>query len=499
MKWPDVFKRIMLPGALAGLMGGLVFGAAMIQLGMLPTVASLVHTESGLTGFIIHMVLAAILGVGFSLLVWHQRGGAGEMLFWGLIYGTLWWFLGPLTLLPLVVDQGLRWDIHAVQAAFPSLPGHLWYGASMAIALTMLQRVGPVAASDSPNSSTSHRPRSQLTIGALARGALAGLLGAWLLGAMLAAQDQLLAFSAMMNMGSTKAAWLLVLTTGVLAGLGYALLYPRPGDSAGAGLIRGTMYGFFWWVAGALTLLPLLDSGHLAWSLAAAQSSFALLPGFLLFGAAMVLLYHGFDRLTRLLFADITLHDDQEGVGTQGLRVLGRGIVAGTIGGLLFTVVMVQLGFLPTVASLIGSTSSLTGFIVHLVISDLIGISYGLLFQRQSYDVGSALGWGVTYGFFWWILGPLTLMPILLGAPPQWTIEVAAGALGSLIGHLVYGAGLGITFYLLEARHNPWWIPRRQIEAARIEHRKALVFTSAPALWVMVVIIALTVPVVLGM
>jgi uncharacterized membrane protein YagU involved in acid resistance len=316
---------------------------------------------------------------------------------------------------------------------------------------------------------------------------------------MLTAQDQLLAVSAMMSMGSTRAAWLLLLMTGVLAGVGYALLYPRPGDSAGAGLIRGSVYGFFWWVAAALTLLPLLNSGHLAWSLDAARSSFALLPGFLLFGAATALFYHGFDALTRLLFADITLHDDQEGVGTQGLRALGRGILAGTIGGLLFTVVMVQLGFLPTVAGLIGSTSPLTGFIVHLVISDLIGISYGLLFQRQSYDIGSALGWGVSYGFFWWILGPLTLMPILLGAPPQWTIEAAAGALGSLIGHLVYGAGLGITFYLLEARHNPWWIPVRQVQAARIKRRKAQVFTSAPALWVMVVIIALTIPIILGM
>jgi uncharacterized membrane protein YagU involved in acid resistance len=489
----------MLPGALAGLVGGLVFGAAMSQLGMLPTVAAIVRTGSNSAGFIIHMILAAILGVGFSLLVWRQRGGAGEMLFWGLIYGMLWWFLGPLTLLPLLVGQGLMWDIHAVQAAFPSLPGHLWYGASMAITLTLLQRAWSMAATGSPNSSTAHLPMRQLTAGALVRGALAGLLGAWLLGTLLAAQDQLLAFSAMMNMGSTQAAWLLILMTGVLAGVGYAWLYPRPGDSAGAGLIRGTVYGFFWWVAGALTLLPLLDSGHLAWSLAAAQSSFALLPGFLLFGAAMALFYHGFDRLTRLLFADITLHDDQEGVGTQGLRVLGRGIVAGTIGGLLFTVVMVQLGFLPTVASLIGSTSPLTGFIVHLIISDLIGISYGLLFQRQSYDVGSALGWGLAYGFFWWVLGPLTLMPILLGVPPQWTVEAAAGALASLIGHLVYGAGLGVTFYLLEARYNPWWIPRRQIEAARIERRKAQVFTSAPALWVMVVIIALTVPVVLGM
>jgi hypothetical protein len=224
-----------------------------------------------------------------------------------------------------------------------------------------------------------------------------------------------------------------------------------------------------------------------------------LLPGFLLFGAATTLFYHTLDGLTRLLLADITLHDDQEGAGTRGLRLLGRGVVAGTLGGLLFTVVMVQLGVLSTVAGLVGSTSPLAGFLVHLVIANLIGISYGLLFRRQSYDAGSALGWGVSYGFFWWILGPLTLMPILLGAPPQWAVEAAAGALGSLIGHLVYGAGLGITFYLLEARHKPWWVPVRQAQASRIERRKAQLFTSAPALWVLVVIIALTIPVVLGM
>ena len=499
MKWLDVFKKIVLPGALAGLLGGLVFGAAMLQLGMLPTVASLVFAQSGITGFIIHLVLAALLGVGFSLLVWYQRGGAGELLFWGIIYGTVWWFLGPLTLLPLWLGQGLRWDIHAVQAAFPSLPGHLWYGASLAIALTLLRPAGPGEANISPDGATAHRPLSRITAGVLAQGALAGLLAAWLLGAMLDSQDQLLAFSAMMSMGSARSAWLLILVTGVLAGVGYALLYPRSGDSAGAGLIRGTVYGFLWWIAGALTLLPLLDSGHLAWSLAAAQSSFAFLPGFLLFGATVALLYHVFDGLTHLLFADITLDNNQEGVGTQGLRALGRGILAGTIGGLLFTLVMVQIGFLPTVASLIGSTSPLIGFIVHLVISDLIGISYGLLFQRQSYDVGSALGWGMSFGFFWWILGPLTLMPMLLGVTPQWTVEAAAGSLASLIGHLAYGAGLGVTFYLLEARHNPWWIPLRQVEAGRIKRRKEQVFTSAPALWVMVVIIALTVPVVLGM
>jgi hypothetical protein len=253
MKWSDVFKRIVLPGALAGLMGGLVFGAAMLQLGMLPTVAALVSVESGIAGFIIHIVLAALMGVGFSLLVWYQRGGTGELLFWGIIYGTVWWFLGSLTLLPLWLGQGLMWDIHAVQVAFPSLPGHLWYGAILAIALTQLRSAGPGEANSSPDGATPHRQVGRTRAGILGRGALAGLLGAWLLGAMLDSQDQLRAFSAMMSMRSPQAAWLLILVTGVLAGVGYALLYPRPSDSAGAGLIRGTVYGFLWWIAGALT------------------------------------------------------------------------------------------------------------------------------------------------------------------------------------------------------------------------------------------------------
>ena len=73
----------------------------------------------------------------------------------------------------------------------------------------------------------------------------------------------------------------------------------------------------------------------------------------------------------------------------------------------------------------------------------------GLLFARRSQDIGSAVGWGVSYGFFWWILGPLTLAPILLGVAPRWTAPAAAALLPSLVGHLAYGAG-GVTFHLLE-------------------------------------------------
>ena len=185
-------------------------------------------------------------------------------------------------------------------------------------------------------------------------------------------------------------------------------------------------------------------------------------------------------------------------VGARGLRILGRSLLSGIVGGLLFSLIMLQTGFLPYVAKLIGMDSNLAGFFVHLGIAQIIGTSYGLLFNRRSYDIGSALGWGVSYGFFWWILGPLTLMPLFLGRTPVWSVDVAAEAFPNLVGHLAYGAGLAITFYLLERRYSPWWIPRTQVQAKIIEERRQQVLSSAPALWTLTAIIGLTLPILLA-
>ena len=51
---------------------------------------------------------------------------------------------------------------------------------------------------------------------------------------------------------------------------------------------------------------------------------------------------------------------------------------------------------------------------------------------------------------------------------------------------------------LLESRYKPWWVPQRQVDAIRVERRKEQVLTSAPALWTLVVVISLTLPVLLG-
>ena len=130
----------MLSGAFAGLAGGVVFGAAMVELGALDSVASVVRAnDSVLLGVIVHMSIAAVVGAGFGALVSRQRLG-GETVFWGVSYGALWWFVGPLTPLPLLPGEGITWDLPSTQAAFPPLLGHLIYGASTGLALVVVRR-----------------------------------------------------------------------------------------------------------------------------------------------------------------------------------------------------------------------------------------------------------------------------------------------------------------------------------------------------------------------
>ncbi|MEO6714743.1 MAG: hypothetical protein ABIM89_15135, partial [Mycobacteriales bacterium] len=72
-------------GAVAGIAGGLVFGAAMAAVGSLPTVASILRTDSPWAGFTLHMVFAVLIGAGFGLLVANQHVRAGETVIWGLV------------------------------------------------------------------------------------------------------------------------------------------------------------------------------------------------------------------------------------------------------------------------------------------------------------------------------------------------------------------------------------------------------------------------------
>jgi hypothetical protein len=81
-------------------------------------------------------------------------------------------------------------------------------------------------------------------------------------------------------------------------------------------------------------------------------------------------------------------------------------VVGGLAGGVVFGIMMQSMGMIPMIASLVGSQSSVV----------------------------------------WWVLGPLLIMPAMMGMP---LFMFNGMTLSSLVRHLIYGAllGLGYAWY----------------------------------------------------
>lgn len=97
--------------------------------------------------------------------------------------------------------------------------------------------------------------------------------------------------------------------------------------------------------------------------------------------------------------------------------------------------------------------SILGGLLIHLFISALIGMSYGLLFRNEASNLGLGVAWGWLFGLIWWYLGPMTFLPLMLTGVCDWSTDAASALLPSLMGHLIYGAVTALTFLLLERRY----------------------------------------------
>jgi hypothetical protein len=138
---------------------------------------------------------------------------------------------------------------------------------------------------------------------------------------------------------------------------------------------------------------------------------------------------------------------------------IGASVVAGLIGGVLFGMMMHMMmaptpdgGQMPVMAmigQIVGSPTVGVGWVYHLFNSAVIGAIFGVLLGDRVHGFASALGWGAAYGFVWWIVGGLVLMPVLLGMPafaPLTMPPMRMVAMGSLVGHLIFGLILGGTF-----------------------------------------------------
>ncbi len=150
----------------------------------------------------------------------------------------------------------------------------------------------------------------------------------------------------------------------------------------------------------------------------------------------------------------------------MNLTSIKHGVYGGLAGGVVFGAMMATMGMLPMIANMVGSPSAWSGFFVHLMISATIGGSFAVLLDASGQRGG--VGSGLAYGFTWWVLGPLTLMPFFMGMGlgVNWNVAAMGQAMPSLMGHLIFGVILGVTYRWLQNRAGEPSVSSGQTQAA---------------------------------
>lgn len=469
-------------GAVAGLLAGLLYYALVTAAAISPMMSAAPVPSD----FPQHLLLSAGAGVLFALTLGGRVQSLGGGVMWGAVYGLLWWLAGPMTLFPLLHGEAPQWTVSMARAAYPLMPGLVTiYGITLGVAFFVLRGL-----------LGGWRPHlvRKAVMGLLAAGisgGLAGIFGGIVFGYWMAQVNFYPLVAGIVRSDDAAVGLLLHIVISIVIGISYGMLFQPEIHGLGSSLGWGFAYGIIWWFLGPLTIMPLLFGDPVQWSLEAMQGAFPSLIGHVMYGLILGFSHYLLSRVWAILFIDSDpLNREPEGPGTRSLRALGIGTVASIIGGLLFTFVMVGTNALPIVGMIVGMNSAAVGFVVHMVISALIGMSYGLLFRREVYNYGSGLAWGLVYGLIWWFLGALTIFPLLLGSPLQWELPQIVGSYPSLIGHLIYGAGLALVYHLLTERFDPALRPSTQ--KGRYLVRSA--GTPVAALWVLTLVLGVLLP-----
>jgi hypothetical protein len=462
---------------------------AVILCGIVGALGGALTIVVGQASLVTGVLLGGLYGVIFALLVAPRAVSPGAGLVWGLGYAFILWLAIPAGILPVTMGgMPAMGMLDAARAHFPELVAYvLCFGMPLGVALGIWGGLQP-----QPGQGRFSFPR------ALIVGGLAGIIGGWAFGKWMAQVNFFPLIAGLVSSDSLMVGVTLHFIFAVIIGASFGMLFQQDVRGYGSNMGWGMGYGMLWWFLGPLTIMPLWQGNALDWSYERGGALFGSLVGHIVYGVIVGLIYAAVDRLWVGFFTESDpINREPEGPGSRVLYSLKWSVAAGLAGGLLFSGVMLATGVLPTVASLVGGSSPALGFIVHMCISALVGMSYGVLFQHEAPNFGSGVAWGFLYGVIWWFIGPLTLMPILLGGSFTWTTTAAGTLLPSLIGHLLYGAATAFVFLVLERRHADWLLLDPRI-AAREARRRRPVGSPAPALWLFAVGLGVLLPIVLG-
>jgi hypothetical protein len=209
------------------------------------------------------------------------------------------------------------------------------------------------------------------------------------------------------------------LLCGVLLGTVFVLFFAKRATSPGAGLIWGLAFAVLIWIVFPAGLVSLVvDAGGPGSMLNDARERFPqLVSSLLCLGMPL--------GLTLGLRAEL-----RGGVASPKFN-WGRAIVAGgfagTLGGLIFGRWVSSGNYFPLLAGYGTLNFSRPAVILlHFGVALLIGVTFGLLFQRDVRGYGSCMGWGLGYAIFWWFLGQLALLPLAAHKPIDWSADQAS-------------------------------------------------------------------------
>lgn len=436
---------------------------------------------------------ALLIGTTFGFFFWWGFGeladSPGAGLIWGLGFASLVWLLIPAGLIPLLrgTPRSAAMLMDA-RARFSELVAYVVL-LGMPVGLTL----GILGATRLRSARRKFRWGRAIVVGGVA-GTLSGLVfSRWMYEGgfypLLGGFQQLGSHAEMVAAHSLVA---------LVIGAAFGLLFQTDVRGLGSSMGWGLGFGMFWWFFGPLTVFPLWSGSGLDWSADQGTALFGSLVGHIIYGLILGVIYAAIDRVWLKLFVQSDpLNREPEGPGLHVLRSLGWGAFAGLAGGIVASPVLLATGTLSTVAGLGTRFLGFQGLVIHLMVSAVIGATYGLLFRNEGSSLSVGVPWGCLFGLIWWYLGPMTLLPIAITGETDWRSSAASALLPSLVGHLIYGAVTAAIFLLLERRHLRWLLLDPKT-ALREQKRMRPAGTPAPALWFFVLSLGLLLPILLG-
>lgn len=288
-------SRALAGGGVAGGIADLIFGHWMSSGGFYPLIAGLLQANSN-SGEGLHYFVGILIGCTFGLLFQRDIRGLGSSLGWGAGYGMLWWFLGPLTLWPLMARAGIDWSSSHAAELFGALVGHIIYGLIIGLSYAAVDRTWVRFFSESDPINREPEGPGVRAWNAAKWGLAANLAGGCLFSVLLWSTGYLSKLAGLAAGSSPLDGFAINIGVSAAIGVSYALLFHREAPNFPAAICWGTLYGLIWWFAGPLTLLPLFLTGACDWRPATAATLLPLLAGHLLYGAVTASAFYLFER-----------------------------------------------------------------------------------------------------------------------------------------------------------------------------------------------------------